>query len=74
MESDVLYTVEEVSKQLKCNKSYVYSLIKTGLLKAIKLKSIRVRKEALRDFLEKYEGYDLSDLQRIEPLYLNIDK
>lgn len=62
---DVLYTVNEVSKLIKTNPAYVYDLIRKGLLPALKLGSYKVRKAALLDFLEKYEGKDLTDLNNI---------
>lgn len=62
---DVLYTVSEVSKLIKCNTNYVYELIRKGLLPALKLGSYKVRKAALLEFLEKYEGKDLTDLNNI---------
>ena len=65
---DVLYTVSEVSKLIKCNTNYVYDLIRKGLLPALKLGSYKVRKAALLDFLEKYEGKDLTDLNNIVEL------
>lgn len=62
---DVLYTVNEVSKLIKTNPAYVYDLIKAGLLPVLKLGSYKIRKAALLDFLEKYEGKDLTDLNNI---------
>lgn len=64
----ILYTVREVAALMHTNSEYVYKLIRTGLLPALKFKSIRVRKKALESFLEKYEGYDLSDINDIRPL------
>ena len=58
---DVLYTVPEVAKLMKTNAAYVYSLIKTGLLPVLKLGSFKVRRTALLEFLERYEGMDLTD-------------
>ncbi len=58
---DVIFTVKEVSKLLKTNVDYVYKLIRAGLLPCITLGSIKVRKKSLEEFIEKYEGYDLSD-------------
>lgn len=52
----MLYTVREVSKILKCNTSFVYKLINEGQLPAIKLGSVKVRKEALEAFLKRLEG------------------
>lgn len=60
-----LLTVKEVSKILKVNVNYVYDLIKRGLLPALKLGSWKVRPKTLEIFIEKYECYDLSDLDKI---------
>lgn len=57
----VLYTVKEVSELFHTNPTYIYALIKTGLLPALKLGSYKIRKEAVDDFLKQYEGSDLSD-------------
>lgn len=57
----VLYNVKEVSKILKTNTDYVYSLIKSKLLPVLKIGSYKIRAEALEEFLTKYEGYDLTD-------------
>jgi excisionase family DNA binding protein len=65
---DVLYTVKEVSKLIKSNPAYVYGLINSGLLPALKLGSYKVRRKALLDFLEKMEGKDLTDLSNIVEL------
>lgn len=65
---DVLFTVEEVSKLLKTNPPYVYKIIKMGLLPVLKLGRYKVRKIALDEFLRKYEGKDLSDLNNIKDI------
>lgn len=65
---DVLYTVKEVSELLKTNTNYVYELIKKGMLPALKLGSFKIRKSALLEFLSKYEGQDLTDLNNIKEL------
>lgn len=57
----VIYTIKEVSELLKTNVEYVHKLRKSGLLPCIKLGSYKVRKEALDEFLAKYEGLDLTD-------------
>lgn len=67
---EVLYTVTEVSKLLKTNSTYVYELIKKGLLPALKLGSYKIRKSSLLEFLEKNEGMDLTDLNCIKELQL----
>ena len=64
----VVYTVKEVSILLHTNPAYIYRIIDLGLLPALKLGSIRVRKDALDNFLRQYEGFDLSDPCDIKPL------
>lgn len=68
MGDDILYTVSEVSKLIKTNTSYVYELIKLGLLPALKLGSLKVRRTSLLEFLERFEGKDLTDLEKIVDL------
>lgn len=70
-EKDVLYTVAEVAKIIKTNPAFVYSLIKANLLPALKLRSYKIRRSALLEFLEKYEGMDLSNPQQIKQLEVN---
>jgi excisionase family DNA binding protein len=65
---EVLYTVAEVAKLIKTNPAYVYELIKAGLLPVLKLGSYKVRKTALMEFLETYEGKDLTDPNNIVDL------
>lgn len=64
----VVYSAREVSVLLHTNPAYVYRIINLGLLPALKLGSIRVRKDALDNFLRQYEGFDLSDPCDIKPL------
>lgn len=47
-----LFTVSEVSKLLKVNNTYVYKLIKTGYLKALKLGSLKVPDSELKRFID----------------------
>ena len=65
---DILYTVQEVSKILKTNPQYVYTLIKLGLLPALKLRSLKVRRKSLLEFLERFEGKDLTEPNEIVDL------
>lgn len=58
---DILYTVKEAAKLLKTNPAYVYELIKAGHLPVLKLGSMKIRRVALLEFLEKFEGQDLTD-------------
>jgi len=62
---DMLYTVAEAAKIIKSNPTYVYELIKSGLLPVLKLGSYKIRKQSLLNFLEKYEGKDLTDPRAI---------
>ena len=61
----LLYTVKEVSELLHTNPTYVYALIKAGLLPVLKLGSYKVRRESLNKFLADYEGKDLTDPNNI---------
>ena len=67
-EDKMLYTVKETSVALGVNVHIVYNLIKKGLLPALKLGSLKIRKETLQEFISKYEGMDLSDLDNIKEL------
>lgn len=49
----MLYTVSEVAKMLKVNRNFIYDLIKKGKLEAVKVGSIKVRKEALNQYVER---------------------
>lgn len=47
----MLYTVTEVAKLLKVNKNFVYKIINNGELEAVKIGSIKVKKEALNQYV-----------------------
>jgi len=69
-----LYTITEVAIILKTNTDYVHKLRRAGLLKFLKIGNFKVRKEALHEFLEKYEGFDLTNpdaILRLEFTKLN---
>lgn len=51
-----VYTVAEVAEIIHCNKNYVYKLINSKQLPALKLGSYKVRAEALEKFLIDCEG------------------
>ncbi|QUH18698.1 helix-turn-helix domain-containing protein [Alkaliphilus sp. B6464] len=67
---DILYTVTEAAKLIKTNPAYVYKLINAGLIPVIKLGSKKIRKSTLLEFLEKYEGMDLTDPTQIKKIDL----
>lgn len=64
----ILYTVKEVSFIMHTNTGYVYQLISSGLLPALKLGSYKVRHKTLMQFLEDYDGYDLTNPHDIEKI------
>lgn len=66
----ILYTVKEVSEIIHTNTSYVYLLIKSGLLPALKLGSYKIRRTSLLNFLDANEGNDLTDPFNIKPMDL----
>ena len=67
-EEKLLYTVKETAYVLGCNVHLVYNLINKGLLPALKLGSLKIRKTSIENFLEKYEGMDLTNLDNIVAL------
>lgn len=66
-----LLTVSEVSNILKINTDSVYSLIKTGHLKALKLRSLKVTSSELERFIKWAEGKDFTDLNNVKELEFN---
>ena len=58
---EMLYTVKEVASILKTNVDYVYKLHNSGLLRFMKIGSLKCRKSTLEAFLAKYDGMDVSD-------------
>lgn len=65
---DISYTVPEVAELLKTSQGYVYRLIDTGLLPVLKLGRFKIRRSTLLKFLEQYEGYDLSNPDKISKM------
>lgn len=61
----ILYTVKEVSELLHTNTTYVYALIKCGLLPAMKLGTYKIRRDSLNKFIADCEGKDLTDPSNI---------
>ncbi len=59
--NDELLTTAEIAKLLKCNKNYIGNLFKSGLLPYMQFGSRKVRRKTFELFLQKYEGWDLSD-------------
>ena len=48
----MLLSVSEVAKMLKVNRNFVYKIINNGELEAVRIGSIKVRKEALNRYIE----------------------
>ena len=48
----MLLSVSEVAKLLKVNRNFVYKIINNGELEAVKIGSIKVRREALNRYVE----------------------
>ena len=49
----MLYTVTEVAKMLKVNRNFVYKIINNGELEAVRIGSIKVREEALNEYINR---------------------
>ena len=64
----MLLTVKEVSEILKTNVTYVHKLRKAGLLPFLKIGCYKCREESLREFLERFEGYDITNPDSIKQL------
>lgn len=73
-EEQLIYSVQETAKILHSSPNYIYELIKKGKLKAVKLKSVKILKSTLEDFLKTNEGNDLSDIDNIRKISVYEDK
>ncbi len=71
---ELLYTVRETAEILKTNKEYVYKIFKAGILPALKLGSLKVKRTSIIEFLEKFENKDVSDPDNILDLDYNLDE
>ena len=74
IEEKMIYTTHEVAKILHSSPNYIYELIKKGKLKAVKLKSLKIRKTAWEEFLQENEGNDLSDIDNVRKIVEYEDK
>ena len=73
MEERLIYTVQEVASILHSSPNYIYELIRKGYLPAIKLGSLKVLKTTLERFLIQNEGNDLSDLNNIRKVVIQVE-
>lgn len=60
-----VYTVKEAAILLKVGTNRVYDLINSGALKAIRLGYVKIPATELDNFIARYTGKDLSDLNNI---------
>lgn len=67
---EMLYTASEVAQILKTKPEQVYKLMNKGLLPYMVLGRRKVRARTLEAFLEKYEGYDVTDPDNIRKIEL----
>lgn len=58
---DTLLSAKEASVILNTDVNFVNELIKSGLLPYLKLRTRKIRRLALDEFMKKYEGWDISD-------------
>ena len=56
----MLYTVSEAATLLKVNRNFVYDEIKKGNLEAVRIGSIKVKKESLINYINS-KGVILND-------------
>lgn len=70
----LIYTVQEVATLLHSSPNYIYLLIEKGFLPALKLGSIKILKTSLEKFLIDNEGQDLSDINNVKELNLEMVK
>ena len=73
MNDRLIYTVQEVASILHSSPNYIYELMRKGYLPAIKLGSLKVLKSTLERFLIQNEGKDLSDLNDIKKIVVQIE-
>ena len=73
MEERLIYTVQEVASILHSSPNYIYELIRKGYLPAIKLGSLKVLKTTLERFLIQNEGKDLSELNNIKKVVIQVE-
>lgn len=63
-----LLPISKVSQMLKLNRSDTYKLIRSGLLRATKLGSMKVSTKELERFIDWSAGKDLSNLDNPKEL------
>ena len=67
-DDDYLLTVTEASELLKVSRNVVSDLIKKNYITALRLGSLKIRHKEILNFLEKYNGKDVSYLDETPTL------
>lgn len=66
--NEELLTVKQTAAVLKTNTAYVYRLRDAGLLKFMKLGTLKCRRSALDAFIRSMDGMDATDPLHIKSL------
>lgn len=65
---DKLITVPEFAKMIGSNTNKAYEIVKAKLVPVLILGKVKIRQKAAEEFLIRYEGYDLTDVNNIKPI------
>lgn len=65
---DRVLSVKEAAEVLNTSKDRVYELHRAGLLRGLQIGHLGFREKSIDEFLEKWDGYNLKDLNNIQPL------
>ena len=68
MSNELLYTTAEVAKMLKTKPEQIYKLMNAGLLPYMVIGRRKVRASTLEEFLQRYEGFDITDPNNIQKI------
>lgn len=63
---DKLLSVRQASKMFGIPVNTLYDLINAGVIPVLKLRAIKIRQVSMLNFLEEYDGKDLSDPKNIK--------
>ena len=62
-----VFTVAETAEILRCSEGFVRRILTCGLMRYMKIGDIKIRSEALDEFLERFDGEDVTKiLKRME--------
>ena len=57
-----VFTVAETAEILRCSEGFVRRILNCGLMRYMKIGDIKIRSEALDEFLEKFDGEDVTTI------------